>query len=208
MITVENKLKSFSESIIKRVQEDSEQKLGAFSENNHEQLEKERVNVLREAEAIIEQIKVKAETEKQQIISKANIEREYTLLMKKKDIFERIVKEIKGMAHEFAASPRYGGFLESCIDKGLSRIKGREATLLFKSSDIEGHRNRIAGFINRKYAGTIDIHIAAADEDIIGGCIVQNKENTLRIDCSLSRLISDNEELIGKSLMDSLQQGR
>jgi len=205
VITVESKLKSFSENIIKRVQEDSEKRLREFSIKNNELLEKEKEQVLKEAEAIIERMKTKAQSEKQQIISKAYIEKEYAILQKKKEIFQRVIKDIKNMAEEFTLRPEYVDFLESCIDNGLSQIKGKEANIFFKPQDIERYRENICSFINKKYDSIINTHILPTDEDIIGGCIVQNSENTIRIDCSITSLIIDNQEFIGRTLMDGLQ---
>jgi len=204
VITVEDKLMVFSESIIKKVEKDSEQKLHEFSLKYNKLLNEERQRILAEAEVILEQMKKKAEAEKKQIILKASMEKEHVFLIKKKDIFDIVVKDIKKIAALYTKKSEYENFLKICINDAISYIKSEEVIIILKTEDAERYSEDILSFIAKMWSGKIKASIDITDEDILGGCIAENLEHSIRADCSLEALIRGSSELIGKLLMENL----
>lgn len=204
MTTVENKLEVFSKNIMQKVEKDCDQELAQFGAINNELLEKEKQKAINEALVIVENMKKKAESEKNQMISKAIIEKEYALLIKKKGIFDTVIDDMSKMAVEYTLKPQYKDFLESYISKGLSQINSDEVIVFFTHADIDKYRVAIKIYINKTQNAHKNIDIEGMNADILGGCIVENKERTIRIDCSMASLIHDSREQIGKILMDNL----
>lgn len=203
-ITVNDKLKAFSEKIIIKVREESDKKLQEYTKRNIELLEKEKEKTLKESETMVEDAKRNAESERQQIISKAGIDREHSILKKKKDIFERVLEDIKRKSVEYTSRKEYLAFVEVSIKRCLSSISSDEAILLFKPDDLYRYSNEIEKIIENTVNENIKIEVEKTEEDILGGCICKNGRNTYRVDCSMRAVINDNFELIGKMLMDNL----
>jgi V/A-type H+/Na+-transporting ATPase subunit E len=204
VITVEDKLQVFSKSIIEKVEKDCDNKLFEHLAINKELLDNERKKVSNEALLIIENMKKKAESEKSQMISKAIIEKEHSVLIKKRDIFEMVVNDIRKMTVEFTHKPQYKAFLEMCMNNGLSQVNSDKSVIFFTPHDIEKYREDIKAYINENYNTHKRIDVDSTNADILGGCIVENLEKTIRIDCSVESLIDDSKERIGKILMDNL----
>jgi vacuolar-type H+-ATPase subunit E/Vma4 len=175
-ITVDDKLKRFSENIIEKVQAESEKKINEFSRKSEGLLNKEKQEVMKEAEGVIKRMESKAEEEKNQIISKAMIDREHDILMKKKDILYRVVDDLKNMSADMAAKPEYEDFLKACIDRGLSKLMAEDVVIFFKPYDFERRRSMIASYLNNNWGRRKKIKIEQTDLDILGGCICENKD--------------------------------
>lgn len=205
MATVDDKLKAFAKIVFEKVETESEKKVSEFVKNQEQILETEKQNVIRESENLLKKTRKKAEERRRQIISKANIERQHTLLKKRKEIFDSIVDDIKSMAVSFTDTPEYMPFLEKSISSGFSRFEGQSAAGLFSAHDIAKYGEFIKE-MTQKYKRTgMSVTIEEIQEEILGGCVFENVEKTMRIDCSMASILEENKGLIGSMLMDNLQ---
>lgn len=205
MTTVEDKLKVFAKIIFEKVEKDSEEKVEKFTKCHDLMLEQEKKNILKESENMIKQARKKAELKKNEIISKANTDRQHMLLQKRKELFDRMVEYIRNYAVDFTKQPEYLLHLEKCISNGISQIDGDDIMLFFKHNDIEQYGESINEFVCKYKKPGMTISVEETNRDILGGCICEDKSRTMRIDCSMASAIDDNKGLIGKVLMDNLQ---
>lgn len=205
MTTVDDKLKLFAKIIFEKVEKESQEKVADFTKSHDRLLEMEKQNIIKEADNLIKQTKKKAEDKRRQIISRANIERQHTLLKKRKEIFDRTVEDIRELAVSFTAQRDYLVFLEKCVKNGLMNMDARYANVLFTKPDAARYRKEISEFLNKYKKPDMTVSIQETDEEIIGGCIFEDAEKTMRIDCSMASIIDDNKVLIGNMLMDNLQ---
>lgn len=205
MTTIDDKLKLFAKVVFEKAEKDSQQKVIDATKKYDRYLEEEKVNILKESEMTVRQMKKKAESKREQIISKANIERQHMLLKKKKELFDRTVEDIKGLAKSFRSSEQYLTFLEKSIEKGLSKINSMDIVMFFDKEDLKDRMDSIRDMADRYKKPGMVVEIAESDRDIVGGCIMEDRERTIRVDCSFSSIIDDNRILIGKMLMDNLE---
>lgn len=203
--TVEDKLKLFAKIIFEKLESDSEQKVAEFTKTHDQMLEQEKKNILKESENLIKQSRKKAESKKKQIISKANIDRQHALLKKRKELFDKLLENLRAMASDYTTQPEYVSFLEKTISNSLSRIDADEVVIQFKQQDIERYGDKINGFIDKYKSKNTHVRVEQTHNEILGGCVCEDKDKTLRIDCSMASIIDENRALIGKMLMDNLQ---
>ena len=203
--TIDDKLELFAKIVFEKTEKDSEQKIAEFTKVHDDLLEKERQNIIKQTEILVSQMRKKAEFKRNQIISKANIEKQHMVLKKRKELFDRTVKDIRKIGLDFAKQPNYLNFLEKSINNGLSQMEAQEVAAYFKNDDINNLGDRIIEFIEKYKKPYMKIAVIKTDRDILGGCIFEDIDKTLRIDCSIASLIDDNKKLIGKILMDNLQ---
>jgi V/A-type H+-transporting ATPase subunit E len=205
MTTVDDKLKLFAKIVFEKVEKESAEKVADSTKNHDQLLEIEKQNIMKEADNLIRQTKKKAEDKRKQIISKANIERQHTLLKKRKEIFDRTVEDIKGLAVSFTGQNDYLAFLEKCIKNALSQMDAKNADVLVTKLDAGRYHNEISVFLGKYKKQDMTVNIHETDEEILGGCILEDIHKTIRIDCSMASIIDDNKVLIGNMLMDNLQ---
>ena len=203
--TIDDKLELFAKIVFEKTEKDSEQKIAEFTKVHDDLLEKEKQNIIKQTEILVSQMRKKAEFKRNQIISKANIEKQHMVLKKRKELFDRTVNDIRKIGLDFAKQPNYLNFLEKSINNGLSQMEAQEVAAYFKNDDINNLGDRIIEFIEKYKKPYMKIAVIKTDRDILGGCIFEDIDKTLRIDCSIASLIDDNKKLIGKILMDNLQ---
>lgn len=83
MTTVNEKLKKFSDEIISRVEDESHQKIAQAQKENDKLLDDARRDANKEADDILTSMRKKAEAERKQIISRASIEMDHAVMIKK-----------------------------------------------------------------------------------------------------------------------------
>ena len=203
MTSVDDKLKLFTKIVFEKVEKDSEEEIKKVTQESGEKLESEKQKLLKEAEDTIKQTK-KAENKKQQIISKANMDRQHEILKKKKEVYDRTVQDIKGLAREYTDSTEYVNYLENTIKLGLGKIESQNINAYFMRRDIEKYNNNINEYINKHKKDNANISILESKEDFIGGSVFVDSDETIRVDCSMNSVIEDSRGLIGKTLMDNL----
>lgn len=205
MTTVDDKLKLFAKMVFDKVEKDSEKTVSEFTDQQDKLLEEERLSLLKQSEDMLKQYRKKAEDRKKQILAKANIDRQHAILIKRKEIFDGVVQDIKNLSVSLTNDSLYIPFLEKCISTGFLKLDGREIEMLFTTRDMNKYREEIDGMINKYKSPDLSVTVNSTGEEIIGGCIFQNIDRTFRIDCSMSSLLDESKELIGKVLMDNLQ---
>jgi vacuolar-type H+-ATPase subunit E/Vma4 len=203
MITVEDKLNTFSKGIIDKVKKEAEQKLGEAREKSESLFDAEKRKAEKEVFEILEQAKKQAESEKNRIISKALMDKDRAVLIKQKELFERFLDYLGKLAREYTQSSEYLDFLEKCIRNGLASIDSAEGTVLITPGDEKEYGDRIR-LLMENMPEHKNFKTGNVNEDIIGGCIIENGVMSVRTDCSLAALIDDCKESIGRQMMNNI----
>lgn len=202
MTTIDDKLKLFTKIVIDKVQQESENKIIYFTEESDKVLLEEKHKIEEQAGIIIKQSKKKAEAKKSQIISKANMERQHTILKKKQQIFDTVISELKNRALAFTDEKEYYNYLNDSIRKAIYKINTSNINIYIKKKDIDRFLEQIKSSLASL---ELQYNIKEASDDILGGCIIENQSKTIRVDASMLSIIEENKELIGRELVDNLQ---
>jgi V/A-type H+-transporting ATPase subunit E len=208
MTTIDDKLKLFANVVLEKVEKDSKQRVYEATNNYDKCLEHERKKILMESQNMVNQMRRKAESEREQILSEANIEGQHSLLKKRKELFDITVEDIKVLAEEFTSQPEYLEFLEKCIKNSISKVKGLNAVLQLKADDIEKYGDDIKSIVEKYKRSDMQVSISPSKGKILGGCICEDENHTMRADSSMLTMIDDNHALIGKTLIDKIGQSR
>lgn len=205
MATVEGKLKLFARVVFEKVQKDSDEKVIRFTTEYDKYLTEEKEKILKESQAMVEQARKKAEAKKYEIIAKANTGAQHELLKKRKEIFDQVVDDLRNMAENYTSRPEYAGYLEKCIRDGLSRLNTKDVVIYLKPRDISNFGNKINEIINKYKAADTVVSVKETSSDILGGCVLENGEGTMRVDSTMASVLEENRGLIGRELLDNLQ---
>jgi vacuolar-type H+-ATPase subunit E/Vma4 len=201
---VNDKLKGFTEKILSNIENESKQKIEQAAKENTKALETEKQILTKESQAIINNALKKADEESKLILSKANGEMEHALLIKRNEIYKNMEDDIRSMAHQFTKGSEYQTFLYISVDMGISKIDANELHILLKPEDIERFGDNILYSIKDKRGMDLHADLVGTDEDIIGGCIVENTNHSRRVDCTIAALLTERMEIAGRLLLQSL----
>lgn len=204
MTTVEDKLKKFTEGIIRDIENKSAQKIETSISENNEAIKQQEQSLNEKAQDIINSALKKAEVVKKQMVSGAKIEMDRSVLAKRNEIYRTLEKDIKDMSYSFTEEDDYAEFLQKSIASGISRLQASEFNILLKPQDIKKYGSEIISSIKEITHRTVSIDLKETNEDIIGGCILENNNLKRRVDCTLQTMIDDSRERLWKLLQEYL----
>jgi len=205
MITVEKKLNIFSKLILEKERTKLNEKLQEIKENNEKIIKEKRDKAKVKAKQLIESKVNKGNVEKNAMISKATNEAKNKILNKKKELLDRTVEEIKNKARQFANSQEYENYFLKAVKDALAEFNdGKGISLYILPEDIKRFQEKLNSTIVNSGLKIEDVEIIPSTEDIIGGVIVVNKVQSIRIDASISSTIEEKRETIGYMLYEEL----
>ncbi|SNX53438.1 V-type ATP synthase subunit E family protein [Thermoanaerobacterium sp. RBIITD] len=203
MPSIQDKVALFNRVLYENINKEYEEKKNAILKN----YENQKAALLAEKEKIEKPLrntsKQKAETKKQQMISKAQYERHYKLLKKKKELEERFFAYIVDSAREFVKTEEYTKFLFNLISDAIKTLNiNNEAHFYFTKDDIEKHGIQIGTILNSNYGG--NYYIEEAKIDIIGGFYIETTDMAKRFDATIMSMIEEKRSFIGQKLSEKL----
>lgn len=203
MPSIQDKVALFNRVLYENIDKEYEEKKNAILKN----YENQKDALLAEKEKIEKPLrntsKQKAETKKQQMISKAQYERHYKLLKKKKELEERFFAYIVDSAREFVKTEEYTKFLFNLISDAIKTLNiNNEAHFYFTKDDIEKHGIQIGTILNSNYGG--NYYIEEAKIDIIGGFYIETTDMAKRFDATIMSMIEEKRSFIGQKLSEKL----
>lgn len=212
MLKVEDKLRSFEEEIIKGVEDEADRKLSMSKSEITEFEDKGKTEIQREYDRIIQQMKRKSQVERRHMLSRANLDRQSSVLKKRKEIIDRAFQDIRSMAVEFTGKKEYTPFLLKSIDRCISQLGDKSVNIFVKHEDFENFKGKIDEHIESRRENGCIINVYETEDDIIGGCFAENENKTRRVDCTLAAALDESKPLIGMEfsniLESNMMQGR
>ncbi|MTI70669.1 MAG: hypothetical protein FH751_10515 [Firmicutes bacterium] len=200
MITVEEKLNTFSKLVYERVKKESETSLNSMHEKNNKLLKEHREKMKKRADKIIEKKIKDGEIKKREMISNANASIKKQILNKKKEMLKDILQGVKNLAFEFTEKKEYENYFKKTFKEVVKDFKeGEKIDLYLTNKDLE----KFDKFINT-YNKT-NINFKSADDSIIGG-VIAIKGDSFKIDASLKTLVEDNKDILGRYLYKELDK--
>lgn len=201
MITVEEKLNTFSKMIIGKEKSNRDKKLLDISNKNDEIIEKHKKMLSLKREEIIKNKIKEANIKANEMISMVNNDRKNEILHKKKEYMNILIKDIWDKTLQFVEGEDYKEYLLSLIDKIINALDDN-MTIYLNQRDISKYDSNIKNVIYNK-----NITIKPAIEDMIGGGIGISEDGRIRIDLTLKSIIDDNKDYIGQVLYTALEKG-
>ncbi|MCX7903365.1 MAG: hypothetical protein N2486_02530 [Caloramator sp.] len=188
MVTIEEKIRLFTELVYQKIEKENKEEIERFNESFKNLLEEKKREFEEEFNRKREERIKKANEEAQRIISKARYEQKRMLFRKRDEIFNRFNEDLKVKLEEFTKSNQYKDWLLNSLKK---IFENKNYKLILTHKDFE---------LLKPYIGGYKVEF---DDGLIGGFILED-ENRMRIDHSLKALMEDKKEKIGQILFSNL----
>lgn len=199
MITVEDKISTFSKYVYDKELELSNQKLEEVEKKNKEVIQSKQKEIEKKCMDLNRKMHKKIELESQKIISNAKLEARNKTLTIKKELLEQFMQEILDSLKNFTETEDYKIYLKKTLENVKDFLRDNTVKIYFTKKDVE----KFASEIKSKYP---QIEIAEMEEENIGGMILESTINSERIDATLRTKVRDWKSEIGLRLYEALEK--
>ena len=199
MITIEEKMKLFTKIVYDKIEKYNQNAVTSFNMEYGNLVEEKKTEFTKKAEQIYDQEIKDIQKQKLQILSKARVDEKKIILGKRKEIFDEMISALQEYAKRYVQSDDYARVFFSDLEKvSAELINTRRIELIITNNDslklIEEIKIKLGSFdVQYKF-----------DDEIIGGFILIDINNSLRIDMSIKSRIDDSREIIGEKLFEIL----
>mgnify|MGYP000856632138 CR=1 FL=1 len=197
MITVEEKLEIFLKIVYREEEEKFQKALKELDEMNLQAIEDKKRELESHRDEIIRRKISMAKIERNEAMAKAIEKNKAQLRQKRKDLQDKLMKEILEKADYFVGTEEYSEYLCENINKYLKEFESNEVVVYVREKDKESIKGCIKGLV--AVTGKSFVIETMSDEKI-GGFVISNSEKTYNIDHSLKTLIEEKEYTIGQRL--------
>ena len=203
MVTIEQKLLLFSKLINHSMEKDFQKDLMNLEKQYLEKINQSFLETDNAASSIEDRARKKSETRKTEILSKKNVNIKRDILVQKEKYYYIFMEKFKDRIYEFVKSEEYKDYLLSLVKNVDVKDENLNLEIYLTDSDNKKYSEMIKNeFKNKK----VEIEFENT-HTIMGGVIIIDKCNNVKMDLSIDSLLEDNKDYILKTLFDSLEEG-
>lgn len=203
MITIEDKLDTFYKLVFKEEEARCKEILEELEMKNKNLIELKKMELQEKKEETIKRKSMLAETQKNEMISKATQDNRRKILSKSEELLEDVIKSLKEKVEQFVLSNDYENYILEKIKNVTKDVDEKEIIISITDRD----KSRLQDSIIKIGEGNDkSISLDMAKIDIIGGFILSDKTRTYNLDNSFKTIIEENRYSIGKRLHSSLEE--
>jgi len=208
MVTIEQKVLLFSKLINQLMNTQFKEGLTNLEEEYSGKLEKNKKDTDLEVKKIINSANKKRDLEISRAYSslKINEKREYMLVKEK--CFNKLMDSLKAHIDEFIKSDIYKDYLLKLVNEfSLEKKHMNNITMYVTDNDYNKYFDIFNKALKDLGYNDDDYKIAVTKDKIIGGFVVEDNIEKLRIDLSIKSLLDDNKPYIMQILFEALEEG-
>ena len=208
MVTIEQKVLLFSKLKDQLMNNQYKEGLKNLEQEYHEKFEKNKLDTDIEVKKIINNANKKRDLEAMQAYSNAKIEEKKQLMIIKEKCFSRLMKTLNEYIIAFINSEKYKDYLEKLLnDLSLEKTYLENITVYVTKNDYDKYLELLTqGFKKLNFTDN-NFKIISTKDNIIGGFILEDNVDKLRINLSIKALLEENEPYIMHTLFKALEVG-
>lgn len=207
MITIEEKMNLFSKQIFEKVQEENNEKVKEVEQHNQRVMKEHKEKIIQEKRAYVEKKIKDLEKKNRQFISKTIGQINKDIILKKNEMLQNLLYEIKEALIQFTHGEGYKDFLLENIKRSIQGLdKAHPIEIQMTQKDVAHFQKNIEAYLIKEGWMEEKLRITPIGEDIIGGVMILDTQRGVRLDTTLSTKIEENKSYIGEILYKELQK--
>lgn len=207
MVTIEEKLSLFSKLLQQDIAHTAQEELRKLEEEYLEKMAIAKEHADKEAQEIIDKALRKAELKKVEILSKSKISTKRDTMLAKERCIERFIEQLAIRINDFLTTKEYKDYL------------GR---IISKSEELKNYSNPIVVYTTQKdhdlylqyiKEQLVDLGIDESnitfdikDNSMIGGLIIEDISDKVRIDLSIATYFEESKTFIIESVFEAIRE--
>lgn len=207
MVTVDNKIDTFAQIVMDKLNGAYAEKQAELDAQNEAALQDYELVAKEKAAQYIVSFETEGRVEAKKLISRAKTAVRNKHIETRQEIYRALDKALKDRIHEFTNESGYVKYLEVSVAKAIKEIKRYDGIVIeITSADLERYKNVIDDALKREgiVLDTVTYHPVA--RGMMGGVIFYNQEHVIRMDYSLDALLEENSRVLGILLSDILDE--
>lgn len=199
MVTVEDKIRTFSKYVYEKEVKISNQMIKEVDDKNKELLENKQEEIASKCTLLEDKVNKKIEGECQKILSKAKMYAKSKNLHVKRELIDTFIQEIVASLVRFREEKEYRPYLKKILDESSELLSTGEVKLFL----IEGDVKQFGSEIQLKYK---ELEILQMSDENIGGMIIEFVSTSERMDFTIRRKVNEWKSEIGLRLYEALEK--
>lgn len=192
-VTIEDKIELFRKMIYGNIEAQSSQRRQVLTEAHEKELQQFEAEVEKKKGELQAAASAKAERERTKLLAQAANHQHQMLIAQQHEIFEKVMKRMQEKATAFASTEPYIAYLQKNIQLAQRAMGGAsKLTYYVLEKDME--------FFHAQMQEHKEVEIKPGPGNMIGGFIVEDRENLLQMDLTLKSLLEENKEGIGAEI--------
>src|SRR5690554_4725363 len=198
MITVEDKIKTFSNYVYEKEIKNSYKLIHEIENKNNEILNNKQKEIDTKCLELKNRMNKKIKSDTQKIISNVNLQTKEKILNLKRELLNDFKQEIINSLANFTQTDAYNDYFYKQLDYSKEYFSLNQKIKIFLvSKDLIKFQDEIKNRYN-------NIEIFEMDSDNIGGFIIESTTTNERMDFSIKRKVKDWNNEIGLVLYEAL----
>jgi vacuolar-type H+-ATPase subunit E/Vma4 len=200
MITVEDKIKTFSNYVYEKEIKNSYKLIHEIENKNNEILNNKQKEIDTKCLELKNRMNKKIKSDTQKIISNVNLQTKEKILNLKRELLNDFKQEIINSLANFTQTDAYNDYFYKQLDYSKEYFSLNQKIKIFLvSKDLIKFQDEIKNRYN-------NIEIFEMDSDNIGGFIIESTTTNERMDFSIKRKVKDWNNEIGLVLYEALEK--
>lgn len=207
MVTIEQKLSSFSKLLQQDIANTAKEQLRKLEEEYIEKIAISKEHADKEAQEIIDKATRKAELKKTEIISKSKISNKRDSMLAKEKCIERFIENLATRIDHFLSTKDYKDYLGRLISK-CEELKDypNEIAIYTTQKDHDFYLPYIKEQLINLGIDEKNIEFKVNDNSMIGGLIVEDVLDKVRIDLSIASYFEESKAFIIESVFEAIRE--
>lgn len=204
MITIDDKLELFNKVVLNRAKSALEEEKVKIEKEHQVEIERYKKEIMIKGSRYSENKIKEGKTRRKKMISDAKRSSKKKLLNLEQDLIDEVMVEVKKRVKEFVQSDAHCQYIEFLLNEYSQSIMELEDFNIFLTyNHFAQCKSCIENFFENKIDRTC-YEIVESKKDFIGGMIVINQKESIKINLSLESLVDQNQQLIGQKVHELL----
>lgn len=199
MVTVEDKIRTFSKYVYEKEVKKSNQIIKEVEDKNKELLESKKQDISTKYALLEEKVNKRIEGECQKILSEAKMDAKSKSLQIKRELLDTFIQEIISSLVSFRDDKEYTHYFNKIVDESSEFLSQGKVRLFLIERDIK----QFGSEIKLKHK---EVEILQMSDENIGGLIIQFVSTNERMDFSIRRKVNEWKNEIGLRLYEALEK--
>lgn len=207
MVTVGNKIDSFTQIVMDKLNSAYEAKKAELEEQNEMALKAYEQVAEEKAHQYVLSFEAEGKRDAKMIISKAKTFVRNKHIETRQEIYKSLERNLKEEILSFTKSEAYTEYLKASIVKAIKEIKRYDGIVIeITKADHEAHLAMVETVLSESGINMSTVHFTLIEKGMLGGVIFYNQEHIVRMDYSLDAKLEENSRVLGILLSELLDE--
>lgn len=207
MVTVGNKIETFTQIVMDKLNSAYDAKLAELEVQNEEALKAYESVAQEKADQYVASFEAEGRRDAKMIVSKAKTLVRNKHIETRQEIYKSLEKGLKESIMAFTNGESYKAYLKDSVEKAIKEIRRYDGIVLEMTRvDYDRHKELVEGILKDNQIDIATVNYTIVEKGMLGGIIFYNQDHIVRMDYSLDAKLEENSRVLGILLSELLDE--